>query len=95
MEAPDCCWVPAGWEPGSLHAAVIDYVEPAVAARAARAIGVADGRTSIPTGDFGHVMAAGLPISLARVLPGLAPGARVLLAAAGPGFTWGAATLEV
>ncbi len=85
----------AGWEPGSLDAAVIDYVEPEVAVRAAHAIGVPDGRASIPTGDFGHVMAAGLPIGLARVLPGLAPGARVLLAAAGPGFTWGAATLEV
>ncbi|MBU6282846.1 hypothetical protein KGQ64_11440, partial [bacterium] len=80
---------------GSLAAAVIDYVEPSVAVRAADAIGVPAGRTSVPTAEFGHVMAAGLPIALARVLPGLSPGARVLLAAAGPGFTWGAATLEV
>lgn len=85
----------AGWEAASLDAAVVDYVEPAVAARAVAAIGVPDGRASIPTAEFGHVLAAGLPIGLARALPGLAPGARVLLAAAGPGFTYGAATLEV
>ncbi|MFM7142928.1 MAG: 3-oxoacyl-[acyl-carrier-protein] synthase III C-terminal domain-containing protein, partial [Alphaproteobacteria bacterium] len=85
----------AGWDSGSLDAAVIDYVEPAVAARAGEALGLSPERIAIPTAEFGHVMAAGLPIGLARALPGLAPGARVLLAAAGPGFTYGAATLEV
>lgn len=84
-----------GWEAGSIDAAVIDYVEPSVAARAGAALGVPPDRLSVPTADFGHVMAAGLPIGLARILPALSPGARVLLAAAGPGFTYGAATLEV
>jgi hypothetical protein len=40
-------------------------------------------------------MAGGLVIGLAQAMPALRPGARVLLAAAGPGLAWGAAALEV
>jgi 3-oxoacyl-[acyl-carrier-protein] synthase III len=40
-------------------------------------------------------MAAGLPLRLSDWESRLAPGARVLLAAAGPGFSWGAAALEL
>jgi 3-oxoacyl-[acyl-carrier-protein] synthase-3 len=84
-----------GWRASDLDLLIVDYVEPGVAAQAGKALGIAPDRMRIPTAVFGHVLAAGLPIELARILPSLAPGARVLLAAAGPGFTYGAATLEV
>jgi 3-oxoacyl-[acyl-carrier-protein] synthase III len=41
------------------------------------------------------VMAGGLVMALAERLGALPDGARVLLAAAGPGLAWGAAALEV
>lgn len=84
----------SGWEPGSIGLAIVDYVEPAVARTAAGALGIQPDQVEVPTALFGHVMAGGLPIALARRLPSLAAGTRVLLAAAGPGFTYGAAALE-
>lgn len=84
----------SGWEPGEIDLAIVDYVEPSVARTAAASLGIPPDRVEVPTAVFGHVMAGGLPISLARRLPSLPRGARILLAAAGPGFTYGAATLE-
>jgi 3-oxoacyl-[acyl-carrier-protein] synthase-3 len=73
---------------------VIDYVEPQVAFAVARELGIAKDRVVIPTASFGHVMAAGLGIEFARSIDGLATGERMVLASAGPGFTWGAAVIE-
>lgn len=73
---------------------VIDYVEPQVAHAVAEDLGLSRDRVAVPTASFGHVMAAGLGIDLARNLDTLAPGERVVLASAGPGFTWGAAVIE-
>jgi len=85
----------AGWSAEGLEAAILDYVEPRIARAAAADLGIADAHLDVPTEHFGHVMAAGLPLRLAEVQSGLAPGARVLLAAAGPGLAGGAAALEI
>ncbi len=84
-----------GWSPDSLEVAIVDYVEPRIARAALADLGIASERADVPTEHFGHVMAAGLPLRLADWEPRLAPGARVLLAAAGPGLAWGAAALEL
>lgn len=84
-----------GWQASALDAAIVDFVDPAVARTAASDLGISGSHLEVPTAGFGHVMAGGLPIALARRLPELASGAKVLLAAAGPGFTYGAAALEV
>lgn len=85
----------SGWRADEVDLAIVDYVDPAVARSAARALGLAAPATVHPTAEFGHVMAGGLLIALARSAATLRPGARVLLAAAGPGLAWGAATLAV
>jgi len=77
-----------------LDAALVDYVVPSVARDAAADVGVEGSRVGVPTADFGHVLAGGLAIGLEQRRAGLARGARVLLAAAGPGLSWGAAVLE-
>jgi len=84
-----------GWRANELDLAIVDYVAPDVAREAARAIGVAEQKLVVPTAEFGHVMAGGLVMSLAAALGSLPAGARVLLAAAGPGLAWGAAALEI
>lgn len=85
----------AGWSAGDVDLAIVDYVEPSVARAAAASVGVAKGRVIVPTEEFGHVMAGGLVMTLADVAGKLSPGARVLLAAAGPGLAWGAAAIEI
>jgi len=85
----------AGWAAGTLELAIIDYVEPAIARAVGAELGCGDAHVDVPTEFFGHVMAAGLPLRLAERKAGLAPGARVLLATAGPGLSWGAAALEL
>jgi 3-oxoacyl-(acyl-carrier-protein) synthase III len=84
-----------GWTPSDVDRLLVDYVDPAVARSAADDLGVDPGRVDVPTAAFGHVMAGGLPIALAGLLPGLRSGARVLLVGAGPGLTYGAVALEV
>ena len=85
----------AGWSAGDVDLAIVDYVEPSVARAAAASAGVAADRVVVPTEEFGHVMAGGLVMTLAERAATLAPGARVLLAAAGPGLAWGAAAIEI
>jgi 3-oxoacyl-[acyl-carrier-protein] synthase-3 len=83
-----------GWRSEDLDAFVVDYVEPEIARRAAADLGIAPARTTVPTADFGHVLAAGVPIALARLAAEGRLQGRLLVAAAGPGFAWGAAALE-
>lgn len=83
------------WRADEVALAIVDYVVPDDARAAARSIGVRDAALVVPTAEFAHVMAGGLVMALADRLGGLSPGARVLLAAAGPGLAWGAAALEV
>jgi 3-oxoacyl-[acyl-carrier-protein] synthase-3 len=85
----------SGWPADSLAAAIVDYVEPSVARAAAESAGLPKPKTTVPTEEFAHVMAGGLAISLTEVAGKLGTGARVLLAAAGPGFSWGAAAIEL
>lgn len=84
-----------GWGAADVDLAIVDYVAPDVARGAAERIGIAEQKTIVPTAEFGHVMAGGLLITLASAVTTLAPGAKVLLAAAGPGLAWGAAALEI
>jgi 3-oxoacyl-[acyl-carrier-protein] synthase-3 len=85
----------AGWRAGDVDLAIVDYVEPAVARGAAARLGVGADRVVVPTEEFGHVMAGGLVMTLATAVERLSAGARVLLAAAGPGLAWGAAAIEI
>lgn len=85
----------AGWSAQGIDLAIVDYVDPTVARAAAASIGVAPDRVRVPTAEFGHVMAGGLLMTLAEVAGTLPRGARVLLAAAGPGLAWGAAAIEI
>lgn len=85
----------AGWSAGDVDLAIVDYVEPSLARAAAASLGVAADRVVVPTEEFGHVMAGGLVMTLADRVGTLRPGARVLLAAAGPGLAWGAAAIEI
>jgi len=85
----------AGWEPNQIDRLIIDYIDPAVARGAAAGLGIDPARVDVPTARLGHVMAGGLAIALAEVLPRLGRGTRVLLAGAGSGLTYGAAALEV
>jgi 3-oxoacyl-[acyl-carrier-protein] synthase-3 len=85
----------AGWRAGELDLAIVDYAVPALADEAARTIGIAPDKVVVPTARFGHVMAGGLVVALADALSALRAGARVLLAAAGPGLAWGAAAVEI
>ncbi len=84
-----------GWKASDVTLAILDYVEPEVARAAGAQAGLDAARTVVPTEEFGHVMAGGLVMALAPALAKLAPGAKVVLAAAGPGLAWGAAALEV
>jgi len=85
---------PCGWRADDVDLAIVDYAVPEVARDAAGRVGLAPARTIVPTAEFGHVMAAGLVLSLSFAAASLSPGAKVLLAAAGPGLAWGAAALE-
>ncbi len=86
----------AGWQASQVDLAIVDWIEPQVADEAASLAGLKAGsRLVVPTRRFGHVLAAGLPIALAQEMPHLDAGARVVLAAAGPGFSWGAAAIEL
>ncbi|MBY0279680.1 hypothetical protein K2Z84_30470 [Candidatus Binatia bacterium] len=85
----------AGWSADEIDLAIVDYVDPAVARAAAASLGVPSDRLRVPTAEFGHVMAGGLLLTLAEVARTLPQGARVLLAAAGPGLAWGAAAVEI
>jgi 3-oxoacyl-[acyl-carrier-protein] synthase III len=82
------------WRSADVDTFLIDYADPELARRIAAEIGVEAARTTVPTALFGHVMAAGLPIALERLASERGIGRRVLLAAAGPGLSWGAAALE-
>ncbi len=84
-----------GWRADQVDLAIVDWIDPEVAQEAAAAAGLdGDGQVVVPTRRFGNVFAGGLPIALAQEMPRLGAGARILLAAAGPGFSWGAAALE-
>lgn len=85
----------AGFTCSEAARVLIDYIEPDVAEAVAAELGIATGKLVVPTAKFGHIMTAGLAIALADVLPELVAGDKVLLVAAGSGFTWGAAALEV
>jgi 3-oxoacyl-[acyl-carrier-protein] synthase III len=82
------------WTPSSVDALVIDYVDPVLAREVGERIGFLVSRTTVPTAEFGHVMAAGLPIALDRLSKERRLQGRIVLAAAGPGLAWGAAALE-
>ena len=62
----------------------------------AETLGVGDGRVLDVIADIGNTSAASLPLALAAASQQdrLHPGDRILVGAAGAGFTWGAAVVE-
>ncbi len=76
---------------------IISHVLLDVAEGVAEQLGVAPSRINIPAARHGHLTAAALPTALSEeVIAGtLASGSTVCLAAAGAGFTWGAAVLTL
>jgi 3-oxoacyl-[acyl-carrier-protein] synthase-3 len=82
------------WRADEVDTLLIDYADPELARQIGADLGFPAARTTVPTALFAHVMAAGLPIALERLATEHRLGRRVLLAAAGAGFSWGAAALE-
>jgi 3-oxoacyl-[acyl-carrier-protein] synthase-3 len=76
---------------------IISHILPGVAASAAEALQVSSDRFIDAGSAHGHLTAATLPTALSEALAmgRLRAGQRVLLAACGAGFTWGAAVLTL
>ncbi len=76
---------------------IVSHVFPDVAEAARQRLDVPKERWVIPSERYGHLTAAALPVALsADVEAGrIGAGQTVCLAAAGAGFTWGAAVVEL
>lgn len=76
---------------------VFSAVCPEAVREAAAQLGIPESRLSNPAARYGHLTAAALPVALSEDLAGgrIAAGATVCLAAAGAGFTWGAAVVRL
>jgi 3-oxoacyl-[acyl-carrier-protein] synthase-3 len=88
----------AGVAPDALALALVHYLDPRVARRAAERVpGLAAERIVATAEGMGHVAAAGLPVALvAAIRDGrVGRGDLVCLAAFGAGFAWGSAVLRL
>ncbi|MFN8626607.1 MAG: ketoacyl-ACP synthase III [Candidatus Binatia bacterium] len=76
---------------------IVSHVLPDVSESAVKSLGIPSSRVSIPALRHGHLTAAALPVALSEQIAGgqLGPGATVCLAAAGAGFSWGAAVVTL
>jgi 3-oxoacyl-[acyl-carrier-protein] synthase-3 len=76
---------------------ILSHVLPEVAGETARQLGISEGRAIIPSLAYGHLGGAALPLALSEAVAAgrIARGSRVCLAAAGAGYAWGAALVEV
>ncbi len=92
-EALECAGTPAA----DVALWLLHYVDPRVARRAGRTLGVPEERL-IPTAEAaGHVAAAGIPMALAEAITAgrVGPGDLVCCAAFGAGMSWGGAVLRL
>ncbi len=87
----------AGLTSGELALAIVHYIDPRVARKAAGRAGLPADRVVVPAETFGHVAAGGLPIALADAIDAgrVRRGDRVLLVAFGAGISWGGAVLRL
>jgi len=76
---------------------VIAHVFPDVVEEACRDLDIPIARVANPAAEYGHLGSAALPVAVSQDLEAgrLESGALVCLAAAGAGFTWGAALLRL
>jgi len=76
---------------------IVSHIFPDVAEAALSRLGVDVDRQVIPARRYGHIMGAALPLALSEEMAAghVAAGARVCLAAAGSGYAWGAAVLQL
>jgi 3-oxoacyl-[acyl-carrier-protein] synthase-3 len=76
---------------------IISHVFLDVAERVGKQLDVTPSRLNIPAARHGHLTAAALPVALSEEVAAgtLGPGSTVCLAAAGAGFTWGAAVVTL
>ena len=76
---------------------IIGHIFVDVADGVGERLGVTPSRINIPAARHGHLTAAALPTALSEEVAAgtLGPGSTVCLAAAGAGFTWGAAVLTL
>jgi 3-oxoacyl-[acyl-carrier-protein] synthase-3 len=87
----------AGVAASDVALAIVHYVDPRVACRAADAAGFAAARVVAPAAAFGHVAGGGIPIALAEAVAAgrVRAGDLVCCAAFGAGMSWGAAVLRL
>lgn len=87
----------AGLATGDLALAIVHYIDPRVARKAAERAGLPTDRVVVPAETFGHIAAGGLPIALADAIDAgrVGRGDRVLLVAFGAGISWGGAVLRL
>ncbi|MFN8543076.1 MAG: 3-oxoacyl-[acyl-carrier-protein] synthase III C-terminal domain-containing protein [Candidatus Binatia bacterium] len=83
--------------PDRLALAVVHYLDPRVARRAAAAAGLPEGRTVAPAETMGHMAAAGIPIALAQAIAAgrVGRGDLVLCLAFGAGMSAAGAVLRL
>ena len=75
----------------------LHYVDPGIAAKAARAMGIGPERATATAERAGHIGAASLPIALSQAwgAGAVRAGDRVCLAGVGAGINWGAAVIRL
>jgi len=76
---------------------IIGHILPEVAETVGKRLGLGASRMNVPASRHGHLTAAALPVALSEEVASarLGPGATVCLAAAGAGFSWGAAVVRL
>lgn len=87
----------SGWKWKEVDAVVFGHLFPEVAHDCARQLGLSPEQTLVPAESYGHLTAAALPVAVSEALASgrLRRPAKVLLAACGAGFAWGAAAVEL
>lgn len=86
-----------GLRASEADAVVLSHVLPEVAHDAARTLRLSPEQTIVPSERYGHLTAAALPVAVSEALEAgrLRAGSKVVLAACGAGFAWGAAVVEL
>ena len=86
----------AGLEPADIDLFVFHQANGRMLTAIAETLGAGDGRVLDVIADIGNTSAASLPLALAAASDGdrLHPGDKILVGAAGAGFTWGAVVVE-
>jgi 3-oxoacyl-[acyl-carrier-protein] synthase III len=89
--------VAAGTELGEIDCFILSHVLPDVVEESAERLRIPPNRLIAAGEGYGHLTAASLPVALSEAVEAgcVGAGAKVCLATAGAGFTWGAAVLAL